>query len=338
MRRAAAAGLALSLALLLVIIALVPSTDDFALDNPFWNGMSRLAALLGARPVAAMDAGSLPGDSLVLVIGPSRPFTAQEARALKAFVERGGVLVVADDFGTANTLLALMGLRVRLNGSLLADPLFMHRSQYLPLARVAVGGRELRVYLNYGTFIEAAEGRCIGYSTPFSYIDANMNGRHDPGEPHGPFCTVLEARLGRGRLYLVADSSVFINSMLGLGDNLELARLLAGGRRAYIVADKWSPGLYTAARRLLAGAAAAALQTSLRYPLAAALGLAAYQAGRRLYRAARRRGRSAGPESEVERLLALHPGWDPDTLKRLAEEMRHAAQRGREAGRGHRGA
>jgi hypothetical protein len=281
-----ALALALTAATLALLTAVYPVNADFSLENPYWNGMS---ALKGAGLAAGLaEACSLdPREHALLLVGPSKPFTAGDARAVESFLARGGLVVVADDFGTANQLLEAIGAPVRLTGSLLADPLFNLGALQLPLAFWS--GRKLA--LNYATTVNASAcGACkiLAESSAFSYLDLNLNGKHDAGEPVGPFPVAVELRYGAGKLVVVSDSSLFINSMLGREANGEFLQQLLASRKPVLVADRWEETPLTMAKALLRSAWRAASSPEVKYSLAALAFALSLDWGRRLARANKR--------------------------------------------------
>jgi len=316
-----ALGAALSAVIVIAFLAMVPSSYDFAPDNPLYNGLSQLVGRYGLIPVGFEGLGDLGPGSVVLVIGPGRGFTQAEALSLRSYVERGGVLVIADDFGSGNAVLGYMGVPIRFDGRLLSDPIYMYRNQRLPIVRFDINGSTYNVYLNYATIVNGSGGSCIGYSSPFSYLDENLNGVRDQGEPWGPFCVAYMARTGSGYIIAISDPSLFINSMLGLGDNSKLVERLISGRAAYILTGIWIQDRYSMIRSLVVGSLATAFQSHLRYPIVFGLAAAASIAVARIYRGGRVRGAVGDLEGLVEEVSSAHPDWDPEILRRLAEEV-----------------
>ena len=287
MRRAELAlPIALTAATLALLTALYPENADFSLENPFWNGMSSLKSLgsaAGLTEACALD----PREHALLVVGPSKPFAEGDARAIESFLARGGLVVVADDFGTANQLLEALGAPVRVSGSLLVDPLFNLGAPQLPV--VFWGGRKLA--LNYATVVNASAcGACrvLAESSAFSYLDLNLNGKHDPGEPAGPFPVAVELRVGAGRLVVISDSSLFINAMLGREANREFLQQLLGLRKPVLVADRWEETPLTRAKGLLYSAWRVASSPEVKYSLAALALALSLDWSRRLARANKR--------------------------------------------------
>ena len=83
------------------------TTEEFSRYNVGWNGTSMLAAE-EVRDLAHLD----PAATL-LVLAPDRPFTAEDVGYLRLFLDSGGRVLVADEGGNANRLLADLGSTMR---------------------------------------------------------------------------------------------------------------------------------------------------------------------------------------------------------------------------------
>ena len=74
--------------------------------------------------------------------------------------------------------------------------------------------------LNHASSLsDVADAESIAWSSRFSFLDGDENGKWDEGELKGPFSVAAQLRVGKGFLIAVADPSVIINSMIGMEDN-----------------------------------------------------------------------------------------------------------------------
>lgn len=303
-------GLVASLATLSVLVYLVPSTDDLSPYNPLWNGLSRMVSEFNASAVSVGAIASLnPRSSAILVIGTSGWTDGPSAELLRDFVEAGGVLVIADEDPRTNNLLRSLGLEAALGGAVVADTVFMHRDPRLPLARARTPSANLTLYLNYATYVNTTRvDRCVAWTFPTSFLDLNLSGSREGYEPYGPFCIAYREDVGGGVVYLISDSSLFINSMVGLGGNLEFARAIVGTRSVYVLyGGGVSP--YSRFRELLLGTYSKLFRTWLKYPAALALALVFYKLLTHL-----RRG-------STELILPKLPHSSMKELERLLKEL-----------------
>lgn len=264
-----------------------PATGDFRWENPFWNGVEDVLREYDVTPLSS--AGELPENaaSSALVVIPYQKPASQEIALLRAYLDRGGTLILADDYGFGNALLEGLHTPARFIGAPLLDPLFNYRDSWFPLAidirPSPLTTRVSSLALNYGTALEGTGLTGVAYSSGFSYLDLNGDGTRDNGEPIGPFPVVAYGSVGSGRLILISDPSIFINSMLGAADNARFVSNLVGsvgpGARIFLHQTLLPVSNLTQAKsrltrlRILAGhpGALAALTTSLAaallYPL-----------------------------------------------------------------------
>ncbi|HDD56759.1 MAG TPA: DUF4350 domain-containing protein, partial [Nitrososphaeria archaeon] len=232
MRRSIIITSLLTIIAITFIIYLTPSSEDFDPSNPYWNGFSSLYKAHHPQLIkGSLDERLLrnPSNTILLIVGPEKNFTEYEAWILRHFLEAGGRIILADDFGSGNELLRSLGADVRLNGSLLVDPLFKERSMRFPRIRnLKVSGVD-EIVFNYATILEGC-GKPLAFSSSYSFLDLNVNGRWDKGEPKGPFIVACELDVGKGRLTVISDSSIWINSMLEMRDNRMFLERLIGDR------------------------------------------------------------------------------------------------------------
>jgi hypothetical protein len=173
--------------------------------------------------------------------------------------------------------------------------------------------------LNYASVLEGSRDyEILAQSSSFSYLDLNMNSEHDGGEPTGPFPVAIKVRYGSGEIIIISDPSLFINSMIDKGKNLEFAKGLVEGRD-YVVIDSAHLRMSTFS---VFKAQVLAFLNFLRVPevrysivLLTMIGISAVSVNivRREF-------------SEADEVLRKHPSWDGDLLRRLEEEMRRVRQ------------
>lgn len=184
---------------------------DYDPASKEWNGLytlTRTAAGLGLEvlPVSSLEWGDLDeGDILLLLY----PLQRVDPSRLSSFVQAGGHVVVADDFGEAGDALARMGLLRADVGTAQAASYYRSRL-YAPVAGplapdhpVVKGVTE--VVTNHPAVLTEVRGAepLIGF-----------------GAGHGAI--VVAGEQGTGRFVVVSDPSIFINRMLQFPGNLTL--------------------------------------------------------------------------------------------------------------------
>jgi len=223
------------LVMLGIAIWFVPSNEDFRVENPFWNGTRELEIDIPHQPLHTLS--DLPPDAVgnMLILVPYTPFTADDLATVKAWLDGGGMLMLADDYGYGNDVLAYLGVAERFRGTPLLDPLFNYKNGRLP--RIfhfttddsEVTGSVQELVLNHATALSGVrETQVLASSSTFSFLDDNGNGEKDVDEPAGQFPVISWRSYGESRIILLADPSLLINSMAPLGDNALLRQNIAG--------------------------------------------------------------------------------------------------------------
>lgn len=311
-------AIALSAIAIIALIAFYPSIGDFLPGNPYWNGLSALKERF--KPITLSQTEEIEGyDALnhtLMIIGPDEPFTPKEVEAIENFLSLGGLLIVADDFGSANTLLSGLNLPIRVNGGLMLDPLYKWKALNLPRITDFRDEYEgLSVDMNNPSILEIGDGaRPLARSSYYSFIDENLNGVYDEGEPVGPFPVMAEFRFGEGRVIALSDPSIFINAMFDRGGYDLLLNAMKGRR---IILDlshyrltplDYVKGLLSALHEFLG-------RTEIKYTM---LLLAAFLLIRWHPKP------KEEVEDELEKVIRLHPEWNEVELRVLYRELKRS--------------
>jgi len=229
-RLAAAAALALA--------AAGPAAADGAEDygaHSLWNGLSKFIGLaegmgFSVSTVTSLEWGELSADEILVV---TYPLQRLDPARLGAFLNAGGNVVIADDFGEAKDAIQSLGL-------LRAETVTARASRYeanQPWAPVAVGrpdhpiGRDIgEVVTNHPALLTHVDGA--------STVAAFENG-----------AVVVAGERGSGRFVAVSDPSIFINRMMLFPGNVMLATnmlkwLDRGGRAKHVVLVRGDVPMY----------------------------------------------------------------------------------------------
>ena len=215
----------------LLCIWFYPSVQDFMASNIMWNGIRNFSSEFSADNIDSLnDLPDLP-EKAVLVAIPYLEYSDEELSNMKRFVNNGGTLLLMDDYGYGNSVLAYLGVSARFTNKPLLDPLFSYKNQSIPrITDFALGVKESDIdviMLNHATTLtNATEAQAIAWSSSASFVDINENRAWDQGEPKGPFVVAAEFQLGKGTLALVSDPSIMINAMVGRDDNYDFIRYL----------------------------------------------------------------------------------------------------------------
>ncbi|MDD4858729.1 MAG: DUF4350 domain-containing protein [Dehalococcoidales bacterium] len=220
--------LAITVTLTLVIVVwLFPSHEDFRFENHCWNGTGNLQAGNEIKPIESLSRLPSASAGTTFILVPYLQFTPDELDTIRSFTSSGGALVLADDYGYGNDVLEYLGLTARFSGRALLDPLSNYNSEWLPRVSIftddsLTSGLESLVLNHATSLLNIAPGEIMAQSSLFSFLDDNSNRTWNEGEPTGRKPVISRHMLGSGQVILIADASIFINSMATMASNSNL--------------------------------------------------------------------------------------------------------------------
>lgn len=200
--------------------------SDYSPYNLEWQGTSQLFRMAMERGFSIearskLDWKKLDKNHILFFLYPTTPIPQDK---LVAYLRGGGRVILADDFGSTADLLEQLGVRrVAVNGARLSR---LHaENPALPIATPRTPHP-----LNDG-IPELVTNHPAAFDTQLPAIFGF--------EPAGG-ALVVAATLGRGRIVLISDPSIFINRMLKFPGNEAFARRLFGylgraGEDSYLV-------------------------------------------------------------------------------------------------------
>ncbi|GAA0240986.1 DUF4350 domain-containing protein [Haladaptatus pallidirubidus] len=214
------------IALVALITAASTSAASFGIYNSAWDGSSKLSAeaeatgstVTVARSVEEYDSVP-PKGTIAFVLSPDKPYNPSARQNLQQFVQNGGTLVIAEDFGShSNALVQALGVNARFDGHLVRDDRYNYQSPALPVAHNVKNHSYTEnvsaLTLNHGTAIRTQNGSAIVQSSGYAYLDTTPNSKLDNNETITNHSVVTTHSVGQGQVVLVSDPSIFINSML----------------------------------------------------------------------------------------------------------------------------
>lgn len=314
MKKALILGILAGMVAVLLLIRFFPSNEDFDLDNPFWNGLKSFREETGAFSLGQISNLSLLPSSwgtVLFIIGPSAVYNSEEISVLSRYVNSGGALILSDDFGSGNSILKGLGLESRFSHHLVVDPLFRGKSSLLAKTVDIVGPlADIKsLMFNYPTSLEVNDlgGEIVARSSFFSFFDDNLNGKREESEDEGPFAMIARIPYEKGEIYLMADSSLFINSMLGEAENGEFLQTIIQGKRLFFDTSHYPLGMLSRLRNIEITIYEIISRLEIRYALFLILVMTIVW-----LRLERKKG---GYEEDIESVLKRHPHWNKETLE-----------------------
>jgi len=304
---------------------ILPPSEDFQPSNPYWNGLEAFFKAVNATPVDLAHERVVPENSVLFVIGPSTNVTEEYVEALREYLLEGGSLILMDETGAVNPILSGLGLKVDVDGHQMFDAVFYYRGWRMPKItsmadRPLTQGLE-NIVLNLPSTLDIKDPTlmALAYSSSFSFLDLDGNSQPSAEEPKGPFPVAAETTYGKGRLIIFSDSSIFLNGIISLGDNLKLLHNIAMGKAVFVDVGVWQPTPQLAYRDGVLGAYRVFSAPEFKYSLAfATLAL--------IYMLLHRK-RAVTDVDEVGEVVSRHPGWDRRLLEALEEARNRFVQR-----------
>lgn len=225
-----------------LFVAYWPIQEPYHPLNLGWNGCSTIAGTTQNTTLLYSYNQPLLGanQSLLAIIGPSVEFTTHDASTINTFLTAGGTVILADNFGTGNQLLAALNVTARIADRSLADLYFYDKNPDFPIVTDFSSNpltANLRaILLNRPSYILTGNSNLyeLAYSSAFSFINLN-NGYPVAGETITSYPVMVSIKFGNGLLVILADPNVFTNQMVGLDDNMLLFRNLMIGRMQLII-------------------------------------------------------------------------------------------------------
>ena len=187
------------------------SDDDFAFEGGGWSSVSALMQIARdrSREVVAperLDIGTLSPDDAIVILHPREPLPSRE---LTEFLRAGGRVLLADDFGAGESLLATFQIG--------------RGAPHPDRAMALRGNPELLVARPRGQHRLASGVRALVSNHPAMVYHRALLPIFELSEGEA---LVLAGAVGAGRLVVLSDPSVLIDNMLELRGNRVFAENL----------------------------------------------------------------------------------------------------------------
>ncbi len=234
-------GIGVTLVILSIMVPVVSSDADFSLYNTGWNGCSKFGTdiyntgsfvptvdISGSsqksiqhETLDKLDGKITPKDSCIIIIGPKTDFNddkdENEVGFLHDFLRGGGIVLLADDFGSGNDLLERLNTTTRISRTPMYDLAFENNVNFAVTTEMTnhpITKDVSMLILNIPyTITPSRSAEPVFNSSSTSWLDAIDNKEKDEEESIGPFPLMTSEKYGRGELIVLSEPSLLINNM-----------------------------------------------------------------------------------------------------------------------------
>ncbi|HLI46453.1 MAG TPA: DUF4350 domain-containing protein [Geobacterales bacterium] len=290
-------------------ISAIPQPDFYPQNNS-WNGLMDFVRTYNASIITDLNDLPIKGSGFDLfIVGPYYNFTVDETNRIKDFLASGGKLIIADNFGSGNSLLTYLGLDSKFSKKTVNDAVFYVRNSMIieslnssiPNVKVLAFGPASYVEVN------DTSAKVLAWSSSFSYVEEGNS------EKTGPFPLIVSIEYLNGSIILVSSPTIFTNYFLTLYDNAYAVKFLANGKVILFTSKLKYSMLYNfwyAENEFIISMKSAGVDFIVFSLLSLGVFITLIYEPRR--------------EKIVDKLTALineHPDWDINILKRLKEDI-----------------
>ena len=207
---------------LVLLFHLSTTGEEFSRYNVGWTGTSAFFGSLDRHTtVMVTSPWQLAGyrNATLLVIAPDNVFTEAEGARYRDFVARGNTIILADDFGTGNSLLQAMGSSIVIDrGNLSSADRAWDHAYMVVVSPVGDNGfvpPGSSLVLDQAAALEGGEP--LLRTSVYSWVDTVPDRTPGNDEVLGRYTVMARERIGAGTLYVISDPSIFINGMQNPG-------------------------------------------------------------------------------------------------------------------------
>jgi hypothetical protein len=246
-----------------VLVPVISSNADFSIYNTSWNGCSNIGkeAYSTGSFLPSIDVSSSseemivhssfvelredldPDDSSIMIIGPELEFTGDEIRFLHDYMFYGGILFLADDFGSGDQLLGSLETDTRISQKTMIDLSFMKQPVFSLTSDIRphnITDGVNTILMNYPSTISGDNSSItLINSSEASWLDEKRDDERSIDEEMGPFSILTMEDYGEGKLIVLSDPSLLINNMRDEFDNSRLISniisYISNGRSSLVI-------------------------------------------------------------------------------------------------------
>ena len=220
-------------ALIVVILAasvtlgqLAGTSDEYSRYNSGWNGTSLFYGSVSDEN-CIYDFADLAGKtgSMLLVIAPAEEFTGD---GLLSYLNAGNTIVIFDQEGNANSFLTSIGSSIQVQNEPVRSSDMEYKDTGLFRADVLVnlfGTNVSHLFFNYPGYVTGGEP--FIQTSSLVWVDTDGDNTADADETLKVYSLAASEIISNGKVVVVADPSLFVNSMLDRKHTENMAVLTA---------------------------------------------------------------------------------------------------------------
>jgi len=210
-KRVITALLLLLIAGLIVTAQFATNDDEYSRYNINWNGTSDFFGLAADEKfVYSYDDLPATSGTTLLIIAPGTDFTG-----LADYLYQGNTVIIADQSGNANTFLEQIESSIRVHNEPVRSTSMEYKDMGIFRGTVEgdlFGSNVTTLTFDYPGYLTG--GDLIAATSYLSWIDTNANNIPDSNETLKVYSLIASENISNGRVIVIADPSIFINSML----------------------------------------------------------------------------------------------------------------------------
>lgn len=204
---------------------------EFSKSNPGWNGTSQFFSNTDRHTTVEiydLSQFSQTENITLLIIAPDKEFSPNQIEIYRDFLLRGNTIILADDFGTGNSLLKGIGSHISLLRGILTSVDRAYNDGYTVVTypvseHPLLSGVESLVLEKSSTLLG---GEPLLSSSLFSWVDRDEDRAITKKELLGKYTVMSGEKIGKGEIIVLSDPSIFINSMMSLENKYDNPRFL----------------------------------------------------------------------------------------------------------------
>lgn len=296
---------------------ILPPTDDFQKDNPYWNGLKIFSEITNASFIDITNQQPNPETTVLFIIGPSENITKQRIEYWKKYAENGGTLVIMDETGIINDALTNLNINIKIDGHPLLDPIFYYKNWKLPkitnITQTDIMKNITTIITNLPSTLNITTHniKILAKSSPFSFLDIKGNNEPTPEDPKGPLPIAAETDYGKGKIIIFSDSDLFINSIITLANNTQLLKNIIQNKKTIVDTGIWKKSTQLTFKNTILTIYNTISTPEIKYTITTLLIIT-------IYTTTNKQKPQKTPD-EIQEILKKHPHWDKNLLQTIKQ-------------------